>query len=226
MGLTDFGNMESTTKGIEGTTKAVGSAMKQLSVAQMISSIATGIAKAQSELDANGIAQFQAMADPKNSIDVAGTKYSLIQLGFAPHFYHFQKITIEVSFDLKFHFDETQTVKLGAKIDVGGSIGGSRTSAPPGEDKKTAEEALNELNTAKVKTAEARTALDQKLGKTLAADATDASFQTELDALKNSANQAEKDKHQPALDAFNAWKAAKAAQATAQVEYDKLKAAP
>ncbi|MCA9657728.1 MAG: hypothetical protein KC486_05250 [Myxococcales bacterium] len=219
MGLTDFGNMENTTKGIESTTKAVGAAMRQLSVAEMISSIATGIAKAQSQLDANGIAQFKAMADPANSIEVAGQKYNLIQLGFAPHFYHFQKITIEVSFDLKFHFDETQSVSLGAKLDLGASIGASRTSEPAKDDTKTAEQALSELNAAKVKTAEAKEKLDAALGgKTLeelktASEAQGATAET-------------KTKYTDAKAAFDAWEAARLQQAAAQKEYDALKPAP
>lgn len=147
MSLTNFGDMSGTAAGIGATTEKVSSAMKQLSVADMITSIATGIAKAQSALDDAGIEQFKKLANTTMDIgdkypDGRVKTYNMLQLGFAPHFYFFQKVTIEVSFEVKFHFEEEQAIKVGAKLDVGLEASKTSNVAQSTADKQDAASAL------------------------------------------------------------------------------------
>lgn len=71
--------------------------LQQVDVTEIITSLALGIAQAQEKLDNNSIKQALALADPNNGI---GGK-SLIELGFAPTFYHFQYADVSADISLK-----------------------------------------------------------------------------------------------------------------------------
>ena len=71
--------------------------LQQVDVTEIISSLATGIAEAQTKLDNNSIKQAIALADPNNGV---GGK-SLIELGFMPAFYHFQYADVSAEIDLR-----------------------------------------------------------------------------------------------------------------------------
>lgn len=71
--------------------------LQQVDVTEIVTSLAIGIADAQKKLDTNSIQQAIALADPSNGV---GGK-SLIQLGFAPAFYHFQHAEVSAEIDLK-----------------------------------------------------------------------------------------------------------------------------
>lgn len=71
--------------------------LQQVDVTDIISSLAVGIADAQEQLDNNSIKQALALADPNNGI---GGK-SLLSMGFAPAFYHFQYADVSAEIALK-----------------------------------------------------------------------------------------------------------------------------
>jgi hypothetical protein len=67
-------------------------------VHELIESVATGIARAQYQLDVTGIkiAQLMSGIDEATKIDFGKKKYSLLELGFTPTFYQFVDTVIEV----------------------------------------------------------------------------------------------------------------------------------
>lgn len=213
--LGDFGNMGNAPASVSSATTAVTQQMRQLPIADMIKSIAVGISSAQSELNKNAIAEFQELAN--TNVTIAGQSYNMLQLGFAPHFYFFQKVTIEVSFELKFHYEQEQTTKLGlsANLTVSGEASRTTTTSDAAvatnrkkaADKQAAdatkarEDAQKALDAATVakngapgKVTAAKDALDQALnGKTLAA------LKTASDEAQSKVNaeEAKKKQNQP-----------------------------
>lgn len=89
--------------------------LQQVDVTEIITSLATGIADAQKKLDTNSIQQAIALADPNNGV---GGK-SLIELGFAPAFYHFQHAEVSAEIDLK--------MRLKTDFELNASLYGSFT---------------------------------------------------------------------------------------------------
>lgn len=71
--------------------------LQQVDVTDIITSLAVGIADAQEKLDNNSIKQALALADPANGV---GGK-SLLKMGFAPSFYHFQYADVSAEIALK-----------------------------------------------------------------------------------------------------------------------------
>lgn len=67
-------------------------------VHQLIQSVATGIARAQYELDMTSLRIAQMMAGPDDTtrVQFGKNKYSLLELGFTPTFYQFVDTVIEV----------------------------------------------------------------------------------------------------------------------------------
>lgn len=71
--------------------------LQQVDVTDIITALAVGIADAQEKLDNNSIKQALALANPDNGI---GGK-SLLSMGFAPPFYHFQYADVSAEIALK-----------------------------------------------------------------------------------------------------------------------------
>lgn len=127
MALFNFGDVGDTGKVISQSTGAVSEQMRALPIGQMILHLAEGIADAQASLDLKAIAQFKAMKEAK--IDIGdGVERNMLQLGFAPHFYYFQKATFEIKVELKFHVEEAETTKFGvnASFNYGTQASGAK----------------------------------------------------------------------------------------------------
>lgn len=86
-----------------------GEILADASVADFISSLGLGIARAQQALDNNSIEQLDAFIQPLPGL---GGK-TLIELGFSPAFYHYQHADISCSMNLRLKVEESTGVDLG-----------------------------------------------------------------------------------------------------------------
>jgi len=99
--------------------KAIGSALQNLPVRQMLRDLALGISEAQEQLDNQSIKKLQELATQRLEItDQNGnvSKETLLQLGIVPTFYKFREATIDISFSLSMHVEESASI--GGQIDL------------------------------------------------------------------------------------------------------------
>lgn len=86
-----------------------GEILADASVADFISSLGLGIARAQQALDTNSIEQLDAFIRPVPGL---GGK-TLIEMGFSPAFYHYQHADISCSMNLRLKVEESTGVDFG-----------------------------------------------------------------------------------------------------------------
>ena len=97
-----------------------GQVLADASVADFISSLGLGIARAQQALDTNSIEQLDAFIQP---IPGLGGK-TLIEMGFSPAFYHYQHADISCSMNLHLRVEESTGVDFG----INGAYNNAETS--------------------------------------------------------------------------------------------------
>lgn len=102
-----------------------GEILADASVADFISSLGLGIARAQQALDTNSIEQLDAFIQP---IPGLGGK-TLIEMGFSPAFYHYQHADISCSMNLHLRVEETTGVDFG----INGAYNNTETSSDDNE---------------------------------------------------------------------------------------------
>lgn len=111
-----------------------GEALLDVPIGDIIEKLAIGIAEAQLRLDQMGVRVATMLAEAEVSFtdkDGKSTKKNLLQLGFAPNFYHFTQAEIEVKLTMSMKVEEG--FSLGAKFTVGsGSPPSGGSSSPPG----------------------------------------------------------------------------------------------
>lgn len=101
-----------------------GEVLADASVAEFISSLGLGIAKAQQALDANSIEQLDSFITP---IPGLGGK-TLIEMGFSPAFYHYQHADISCSMNLRLKVEEDSGWDLGLNAAYNGTLGNESSS--------------------------------------------------------------------------------------------------
>ncbi|MGH1450778.1 MAG: OmpA family protein [Pseudomonadaceae bacterium] len=101
-----------------------GEVLADASVAEFISSLGLGIAKAQQALDANSIEQLDSFITP---IPGLGGK-TLIEMGFSPAFYHYQHADISCSMNLRLKVEENSGWDLGINAAYDGNFGNEASS--------------------------------------------------------------------------------------------------
>lgn len=100
---------------------------------QMVEKLGLAIANAQFALDKNSIAIAQMMGDKQNhGVTLGSTTYSLLELGFAPTFYHVTEATVEA----KVAFKMTQEHSISVKAQVGVNYGVVSASVEAGYSAK------------------------------------------------------------------------------------------
>lgn len=92
-------------------------ALSEIPIAQMIKATAMGLIEAQYELDRNTIALILQMGDPERGVNLGGHQRSLLELGFLPSMYHFEKAVITLTLDI--------SVKESDQFSISGTIGGN-----------------------------------------------------------------------------------------------------
>ncbi len=127
---------EISTAGLEDSARVFGEQAKALPVGTMIRDIAVGVAQAQAEMDRSAVALLKQFA--KKDIDLYGDgkkQVSLLELGFSPQFLFFQKVTIRVRMDLRFHVEEQKSMNIGASLNVGHENSSTQgAQSQPGEN--------------------------------------------------------------------------------------------
>ena len=90
---------------------SIGEELLNVPIDKMISSMASGIAKAQYNLDQTAlkIAQMMGKKDDDHIISFGDKKYSLLELGFTPTFYNFVDSLIEVKVAISIRSSQSYT---------------------------------------------------------------------------------------------------------------------
>lgn len=83
---------------------------------EMVKGLGVGIAEAQYALDQVSMKLAREMVDTK--VDLGGTEYSLLALGFTPTFYQYVDTLIEV----KMSFSTMQSKEVGASVSAGVNV--------------------------------------------------------------------------------------------------------
>lgn len=107
----------------DNATQKFGEQAKAMPMGTMVRDIAMGISDAQSQMDKSAMALLVEYG--KRNIDLNGDgskQVSLLELGFAPQFLFFQKVSIKLHMDLRFHAQEDTAEKKALKADIAGSI--------------------------------------------------------------------------------------------------------
>jgi hypothetical protein len=97
---------------------SVNTELQQAPLPEMVQRLGLAIAQAQLALDRNSAEIAQILANEENGIDLndgAGTR-SLLELGFAPTFYHITEATVEAR--VAFTASESQQFSVGASLGV------------------------------------------------------------------------------------------------------------
>jgi hypothetical protein len=97
---------------------SVNTELQQAPLPEMVQRLGVAIAQAQLALDRNSAEIAQILANEENGIDLndgVGTR-SLLELGFAPTFYHITEATVEAR--VAFTASESQQFSVGASIGV------------------------------------------------------------------------------------------------------------
>lgn len=98
----------------------VRASLEQSPLPSLLNQLGGAIAGAQRELDINSIRMAMQLGDADNfGVDVDNEKKSLIELGFAPVFYHFTEATIDIRVSLS--TSSTTEASLSTSATVGGA---------------------------------------------------------------------------------------------------------
>lgn len=95
--------------------------LEQSPLPSLLNQLGGAIAGAQRELDLNSIRMAMQLGDAENhGVDVDDEKKSLIELGFAPVFYHFTEATIDIRVSLSSSTSKESSFSTSAT--VGGAV--------------------------------------------------------------------------------------------------------
>jgi len=89
-------------------------ALGEIPIAEMIKATAMGVIEAQFELERTTIALILQMGDPERGIQLGGQQRSLLELGFCPSLYHFEKAVISMTIDI--------TVREAEEFSISGTV--------------------------------------------------------------------------------------------------------
>lgn len=96
------------------TAKALG----EIPIAEIVKATAMGLIEAQYELDRNTIELILQMGDPDRGVNIAGKQRSLLELGFCPSMYHFEKAVITLSIDITVRESEEFSISGTAALNL------------------------------------------------------------------------------------------------------------
>jgi hypothetical protein len=109
---------------------AIGQALAAVPLRDMFGGLARSIADAQARLDEKSIELTHLLAATTKTLrDAEGghRTYSLLELGLAPHFYHFSQARLELSTVLSMRTEQAQVFSFG--LDVGASYSSTDSQA-------------------------------------------------------------------------------------------------
>jgi len=86
-------------------------------LARMVSELGSAVADAQYKMDRTTLAMSKLMGSVENGVEIGKKKYSLMELGFTPTFYHVTEASVEAK--VSFSAAESMEFSVGASIGVG-----------------------------------------------------------------------------------------------------------
>ena len=147
--------------------KQVGRTLADMPLGAIVESIAISIADAQVALDRHAIDIFNALANDRVNLltpQNQAISVSPLELGFAPTFYHFDTVTIEIAVEIKLHVEEM--LRTTAGFSAGNYQGPGSPAAGGAQDKAGTPESGKTASADKGKTG------TPEPGKTASADKT------------------------------------------------------
>jgi hypothetical protein len=96
--------------------RQVGQTLADMPLGSIIEKLAISIAQAQRALDRQAIQMFGELASEKVMLPTPNggvVERSMLELGFAPSFYHFDSVVIEIKVEIKLHVAEEQRTSFG-----------------------------------------------------------------------------------------------------------------
>lgn len=90
--------------------------LQQSPLPEMLQKLGVSIGQAQLALDRNSVEIARLLADGENGVDLGGGSLSLLELGFAPTFYHITEATIEAR--VAFTQNDSESFSVGGSIGV------------------------------------------------------------------------------------------------------------
>lgn len=97
-------------------TNKVIKSLEQAPLGRMVSDLGTGIAEAQFRMDQTAIRIAMLLMSRDPPVEIGGTEYSLLELGFAPTFYQVTEANIEAK--VAFSSAESSEFSIGAEVGV------------------------------------------------------------------------------------------------------------
>ena len=95
-------------------------ALGEIPIAEMIKATAMGVIEAQFELERSTIALILQMGDPEHGVKLGNDKQrSLLELGFCPSMYHFEKAVISMTIDITVREAEEFSISGTVDLNVG-----------------------------------------------------------------------------------------------------------
>jgi hypothetical protein len=94
-------------------------ALGEIPIAEMVKATAMGVIEAQYELERSTIALILQMGDPERGITLGGKQRSLLELGFCPSLYHFEKAVISLTIDITVREAEEFSISGTVDLNVG-----------------------------------------------------------------------------------------------------------
>lgn len=93
--------------------------LSEIPISAMVKATAMGLIEAQVELDRNTIALILQMGDPERGVELGGKRRSLLELGFCPSMYHFEKAVITMSIDITVKESEEFSISATGSLNLG-----------------------------------------------------------------------------------------------------------
>jgi hypothetical protein len=93
-------------------------ALSEIPIAEMVKATAMGVIEAQFELDLNTIALILQMGDRERGVMLGGQQRSLLELGFCPSMYHFEKAVISMTIDITVKESDEYSVSASGSLNM------------------------------------------------------------------------------------------------------------
>lgn len=97
------------------TAKVLG----EIPISEMVKATAMGLIEAQFEMDSKTIQLILQMGDPERGVMLGGKQRSLLELGFCPSMYHFEKAVITLSIDITVKESEEFSIAATGSLNLG-----------------------------------------------------------------------------------------------------------
>lgn len=93
--------------------------LSEIPISEMVKATAMGVIEAQFELERKTIELILQMGDPDRGVRLGDKQRSLLELGFCPSLYHFEKVVITMSIDISVKESEEFRIEATGSLNLG-----------------------------------------------------------------------------------------------------------